>query len=85
MDTLTSSVIAIYLFIFGTIQLLMYRKYAIRIEDPAQISRSKLYYFQIFLLLLVPILAVTRFILQGFVYEGGKVYGFMVSLVDKKL
>lgn len=79
MDTVTSSVIAGYLLIFGTIQLLMYRKYAIPIEDPTQISRSKLYYFQIFLLLLVPTLAATRFILQGFVYEGARIYGFMVS------
>lgn len=79
MDTVTSSVIAGYLLIFGTIQLLIYRKYAIPIEDPAQISRSKLYYFQVFLLILVPMLSAARFVIEGVVLEGAKIYGFMVN------
>lgn len=76
-DTVSTSVIAGFLLIFGSLQLFMYRKYSSLIEAH-QIGKSKLYNLQIFLSLLVPILALVRFILQSTVYDGGKIYGFMV-------
>lgn len=80
MDTVSSSVIAGFIFIFGTIQLLMYRKYATRIEDANQIAVSKLYNFQIFLLLFVPLLATVRFVLEAAYYKDAHIYGYMVRL-----
>lgn len=81
-DTVSSSVIAGFMLVFGTFQLLMYRKYATPIEDPTQISVAKLYYFQIFLLLFVPILSVVRFILESFVFDDAHVYGYTVSALS---
>lgn len=78
LDTVTSTSISVFVLLFGTIQLLMYRRYATRIEDSTQISTSKLYYFQLFLLLLVPILSVTRFILESFIFSDAHLYGYTV-------
>lgn len=78
-DTVSSSVLAGYMLIFGIFQLFMYRKYATPIEDPSQISSSKLYYFQVLLLLFVPILSVVRLILESFVFDDAHVYGYTVS------
>ncbi len=76
-DTVSTSVIAGLLLIFGSLQLFIYRRYATRIEDD-QIIKSKLYNFQIFLSLLVPVLSLIRFMFQVWYYDGGKIYGFMV-------
>lgn len=78
-DTVSSSVLASYMLIFGTFQLILYRKYAIPIEDPTQIVASKLYYLQILLLLFVPVLSVVRFILESFVFVDAHIYGYTVS------
>lgn len=86
MDTVLSAVLAGFIFIFGTIQLLMYKRYATHIEDPNQISVSKLYGFQLFLLLLVPVLSIVRFALEATFFAGAKVYGYMVSkLIDRSI
>lgn len=79
MDTVTTSIISGFLFIFGTIQLLMYRKYATPIED--DVRPSYLYNLQIFLIAFVPMLALIRFVLQAVIYnnDGAVVYGYMVS------
>lgn len=79
MDTVSTSIFTGFLLIFGSIQLYMYNKYASLISDLNQISKSKLFYLQIFLSVVVPILAIARFILQSAIYNGGKVYGYMVS------
>lgn len=81
LDTVSSSVIAGFIFIFGTIQLCIYRKYATPIEDLTQISNSKLYYLQMFLLTLVPALSVVRFILESFVFPDAQLYGYTVNLL----
>lgn len=79
-DTASTGVIAAFIVIFGTIQLIVYRKYATRIEDLSQITASKLYYLQILLLALVPSLSVLRFILEGFVFPDAHLYGYTVCL-----
>lgn len=78
LDTVSSSVLAGFIMIFGTIQLLMYRKYATPIEDLSQISTSKLYYLQLFLLMLIPVLSVLRFILESFLFPDAHLYGYTV-------
>lgn len=78
MDTVAPSIMAGFLFVFGTVQLMMYRKYATRIADEAQIAKSKLYNFQIFLLFFFPFVALLRFIFQIWAYPGGALYGYMI-------
>ncbi|XP_055303857.1 ATP-binding cassette sub-family B member 6 [Sitodiplosis mosellana] len=78
LDTVSSAVLAGFIMIAGTIQLIMYRKYAIPIEDPSQISRSKLYYLQLFLLTIIPSLAVLRFILESFLFPDAHLYGYTI-------
>lgn len=85
-DTVSSSVLAGFIVIFGTIQLIMYRKYATPIEDSTQISRSKLYYLQIFLLTVIPSLSILRFILESFLFPDAHLYGYtVISLINSKL
>lgn len=76
LDTVASSTIAAFILIFGTFQLLMYRRYAIPTNTPA---RSKLYCLQISLIFIVAILSCTRFICESFVFDDSKVYGYTVS------
>ncbi|XP_074036436.1 ABC transporter ATP-binding protein/permease Hmt-1 isoform X1 [Leptinotarsa decemlineata] len=81
MDTITSSVIAGFIFVAGTIQLWMYRKYGTEVS-PYHLSKSKLYYLQIFLTIFLPVLEILRFGLQGTIYEDKNIYGYMIlSLV----
>lgn len=79
LDTVSSSVLAGFIVIFGTIQLIMYRKYATPIEDSAQISTSKLYYLQLLLITLIPSLSISRFILESFLFPDAHLYGYTVS------
>ncbi|KAJ8956256.1 hypothetical protein NQ318_014990 [Aromia moschata] len=81
MDTLSSSILAGFILIAGTIQLCMYRKYGTEVARN-HLSKSKLYYVQIFFTLFLPVLEVIRFVLQAAVYNDKAVYGYMiVSLV----
>ncbi|XP_018350877.1 PREDICTED: ATP-binding cassette sub-family B member 6, mitochondrial [Trachymyrmex septentrionalis] len=77
MHTISTSVIFLYLIIFGTIQLWIYRKYGTE-TDANTLPRSKLYNLQKFVLYLVPILSIIRIILQATVLDDGKVYGYMI-------
>lgn len=81
MDTVGPAVWGGFLLLFGTIQLLIYRKYATP-TDPTQISKSRLYALQMFLLLFMPILALLRFLLNSRIYTDSAVYGYMVSNVN---
>lgn len=77
MDTVSITVISLYLFIFGTIQLWMYRKYGTEF-NAALLSKSKLYTAQKFFLYFVPVLSIVRIILQATVLDDKKVYGYMI-------
>uniref|UniRef100_A0A2M4A9K2 ATP-binding cassette sub-family B member 6 n=1 Tax=Anopheles triannulatus TaxID=58253 RepID=A0A2M4A9K2_9DIPT len=68
----------------GTWQLIMYRRYATEV-DPVEIRKSRLYNFQVFLLVLLPLLTVARFVLEGFVLEPAQVYGFMILSISVAL
>jgi nitrate reductase gamma subunit len=81
METLTVSITAGLLLLFGSAQLWMYRKYGTQVTQ-SSLPRSKLYYAQIFITLLLPVVAVLRFILQATVLNGGLVCGYMVSMVN---
>ncbi|KAL0103387.1 hypothetical protein PUN28_017568 [Cardiocondyla obscurior] len=75
MDTISTSIIFLYLIIFGSVQIWMYHKYS----NEVYISRkSKLYNLQKFLLYLVPILSIVRIICQATILDDGKIYGYMI-------
>ncbi|GAB0090608.1 ATP-binding cassette sub-family B member 6 [Sergentomyia squamirostris] len=76
-NTVSISIVAGFLWIFGLIQLYMYYKYATLHSDSADFPKSSLYNFQVFLLLFVPMMAVTRFLLTV-AYFHNSVYGYMV-------
>lgn len=80
LDTVSSSVLATFIIIFGSIQLILYRRYSTPIEDLSQISTSKLYYLQMFLLTVIPSLSILRFVLESFVFPDAHLYGYTVSL-----
>lgn len=80
-DTISVTIISLYLLIFGSIQLWMYRKYGTDF-NPDFIPKSKLYNLQKICLYLVPILSLTRFILQATVLNDRTVYGYMVSIFN---
>jgi ATP-binding cassette subfamily B (MDR/TAP) protein 6 len=76
-ETVTSSVIAVFLLFFGSIQLIAYTKYS---NYRGQLPISRLYNFQIFLLLFVPLFSVIRIVI---IQLYSKLYGFMVSYIIK--
>ncbi|XP_059611887.1 ATP-binding cassette sub-family B member 6 [Phlebotomus argentipes] len=80
-NTVSVSIVAGFLWIFGSVQLFMYHKYATPISETTEIPKSSLYNFQVFLLLFVPFMAIVRFLLTA-VYFSNPIYGYMVlSLV----
>jgi ATP-binding cassette, subfamily B (MDR/TAP), member 6 len=81
LDTVSSSIIAGFIFLFGSAQLFIYRRHATRIDE-IRLRPSFLYKFQIFLLLLLAILNVTRLYIHFKFYAGIQIYGFMVILSD---
>lgn len=80
METLTVSITAGLLFLFGSAQLWIYRKYGTQLAQ-LSLPRSKLYHAQLFFTFLLPVLAAVRFILQATVLNGGIVYGYMILSV----
>ncbi|XP_066593648.1 ATP-binding cassette sub-family B member 6 [Prorops nasuta] len=77
MDTVSSSIIFLYLIIFGSFQLWMYKKYGTPISNDL-LSKSKLYALQRFLLYFVPVLSIWRMLLQATVLDDKRVYGYMI-------
>ncbi|XP_011496749.1 PREDICTED: ATP-binding cassette sub-family B member 6, mitochondrial [Ceratosolen solmsi marchali] len=77
MDTISSSIIALYLLIFGTIQLWMYQRYGTEI-DFRTLPRSKLYILQKLFLYIIPLLSLLRIILQATILDDKQVYGYMI-------
>lgn len=78
METVASSTIGGFILLFGLAQLMIYKKYSTRI-DARRLRPSFLYKFQIFLMVLLPLLAAVRLDLRWKFYDGVEVYGFMVS------
>lgn len=78
-DTISSAIISGFLLVFGTIQLFIYRKYGTANED---VQPTRLFTFQLCLHLFVPVLALTRFMLQATAYDGSHtIYGYMVRFI----
>ncbi|KAJ9597259.1 hypothetical protein L9F63_011895, partial [Diploptera punctata] len=80
METVSVSVTAGLLFLFGSAQLWMYKKYGTQVVQ-SSLPVSKLYHVQIFFTFLLPLLAITRFVLQTTILNGGAIYGYMIVSV----
>ncbi|CAB3222009.1 unnamed protein product [Arctia plantaginis] len=75
METVSAVFIGGFLLVFGLMQIVMYKRYSMEVED---VRSSRLFGVQLFFTLFVPVLAVIRFFLQAFVFKGGHVYGYMI-------
>lgn len=80
METVSTVVLFSFLLLAGTIQLCMYKKYGSEVS-PIQVGKSKLYCLQVFVIWMIPILEVTRFVLQLTVLDDRNLYGYMVSTI----
>jgi ATP-binding cassette subfamily B (MDR/TAP) protein 6 len=80
MDTVSTTVTAGFLLLFGTTQLWIYKKYATTVSAYS-LPKSTLYYLQIFFLLLLPALSIARLILQATLLNDHVIYGHMVLAV----
>lgn len=78
METVSNSVTYLFMLIFGSIQLLIYKKHGTIISN-APLPRNKLYKLQVFVTFLFPAVTVVRFLLQAFVLNDKVIYGYMVS------
>lgn len=78
MDTVSNSITAGWLLLFGTSQLWIYHKYGSPVNLPS-LPKSQLYGLQVLFLALLPILCVTRFVVQATLINSNAVYGYMVS------
>lgn len=77
-DTASSVALMGFVVFFGAIQLIMYRRYATRV-DITRAPTSKLYYLQLILLCTLPVLSITRFVLESFVFVDAHIYGYTVG------
>lgn len=77
-DATSSSIIAGYILLFGIAQIIIYRKYATRIES-RRLRTSFFYILQMFLMIVMPVLSIVRLILRYKIYDTHDIYGYMVS------
>lgn len=83
METLSTGITSGFLILFGAIQFCIYLKYATSIAEMVQAApRSRLYAFQRFLLIFVPMLASVRCMLLAYFYKEPALYGYMVSCIS---
>lgn len=81
LDTLSSSIMAGFILFFGTIQLIIYRKHATRVES-VRLRSSMLYKLQHFLLLLMAVATMARLYVQFKYFGGIQIYGYMVNILS---
>ncbi|CAI6347440.1 unnamed protein product [Macrosiphum euphorbiae] len=74
-ETTVAGSLAAYMILFGTAQCSMYRKYSTPLSQAA-IPQSRLYYVQMIITFLLPLLAVAKFFLDIHIIQHGVVYGY---------
>lgn len=77
-ETTVAGTLAVYMILFGTAQCSMYRKYSTPLSQAA-IPQSRLYYVQMIITFLLPLLAVAKFFIDIHINQKGVVYGYQVS------
>lgn len=79
LDTTAAGVLTVFMVLFGTAQCSVYRKYSTPLSQAA-IPQSKLYYAQMIITFLIPLLAVTKFFVDVYIFQMGVVYGYQVHI-----
>ncbi|XP_060851050.1 ATP-binding cassette sub-family B member 6 isoform X2 [Rhopalosiphum padi] len=74
-ETTVAGTLAVYMILFGTAQCSMYRKYSTPLSQAA-IPQSRLYYVQMIITFLLPLLAVAKFFIDIHINQHGVVYGY---------
>ncbi|KAK6640025.1 hypothetical protein RUM43_008302 [Polyplax serrata] len=77
METISISIIGLFMVIFGSGQMIVYRKYSTRLLS-LPLRRKKLYNVQIFITFLLPLVTMLRFLLEAFLLKTRVIYGYMV-------
>lgn len=77
LDTVSTSFIAGFLIIFGTIQSLVYRKYSTAVQ-PRFWRSSHLYIVQILVPLILTILSIVECLVQFYLVHNGVMYGYLI-------
>jgi len=78
LETTVAGTLAVYMILFGTAQCSMYRKYSTPLSEAA-IPQSRLFYVQMIITFLLPLLAVAKFFVDIHLIQTGIVYGYQVS------
>lgn len=78
-ETIVAGVLAMFMMLFGAAQCSMYRKYSTPLSQAA-IPQSKLYYVQMIITFLIPLLAVAKFFVDIYIFQMGIVYGYQVCI-----
>lgn len=76
-NTTVASTLAMFMILFGTAQCSVYRKYSTPLSQIV-IPQSKLYYIQMMITFLLPILSVVKFFVDMNLLQNGVVYGYQV-------
>lgn len=79
LDTAAAGVLTVFMVLFGTAQCSVYRKYSTPLSQAA-IPQSKLYYAQMIITFLIPLLAVIKFFVEVYIFQMGVVYGYQVRI-----
>ncbi|VVC38664.1 ABC transporter-like,ABC transporter, conserved site,Mitochondrial ABC-transporter, N-terminal five TM [Cinara cedri] len=74
-ETTVAGTLAMFMILFGTAQCSVYRKYSTPLSQ-ASIPQSRLYYMQMIITFLIPLLAVAKFCFDVYLIQNGIVYGY---------
>lgn len=82
LDTVSSSILAGFILLFGTLQLIIYRRHGTAIER-SRLRPSFLYKVQLFLLYMLALATIVRLYVHFKLFGGVQIYGYMVSEREK--
>ncbi|XP_050524604.1 ATP-binding cassette sub-family B member 6 [Daktulosphaira vitifoliae] len=74
-DTTAASILSVFMIIFGTAQCSVYKKYSTPLSE-AVIPQSKLYYLQMSITFILPLLSITKFLVDVYFFQSGVIYGY---------
>lgn len=83
LDTVSSSILAGFILLFGTLQLIIYRRHGTAIER-SRLRPSFLYKVQLFLLFMLALATIVRLYVHFKFFGGVQIYGYMVSERERK-
>lgn len=76
-ETMVAGTLALFMLLFGTAQCSLYRKYSTPLSLTV-IPQSRLYYIQMIITFIIPLLAVAKFFADIHLIQNGIVYDYQV-------